>query len=312
MRSWTNANGTWTRGESEGGGVCWYHLDRSDEAQLRELAQRFKLHPLAVDDCLSPYLHTPKLEDFGEYLFIILADLVADGAKPVMTELDIFLGKGFIITYHDSSEQVAAISAVERAIEQGLITRPGASGLFYEIADRTVDAMLPIVTEMSEGLDEIEDRILVSGKFGQDHRQVMAERAVAGRIRRLITPELQFMLRLGRGEFETIDASDRPYFRDVYDHLLRVDLALESLREDTEVALNMYLSALNNRMNEVMKVLAVVSALALPGTLITGIFGTNFDNVPGLHSQEGFALMMASIAAAALGMAYYFKRRNWF
>jgi magnesium transporter len=98
----------------------------------------------------------------------------------------------------------------------------------------------------------------------------------------------------------------------VYDHLLRVDLALESLREDTEVALNMYLSALNNRMNEVMKVLAVVSALALPGTLITGIFGTNFDNVPGLHSQEGFALMMASIAAAALGMAYYFKRRNWF
>jgi magnesium transporter len=172
--------------------------------------------------------------------------------------------------------------------------------------------MLPIVTRMGEELDEIEDHILVSGRFGQDHRQVMAARTIAGKVRRILTPELQFMVRLGRGEFEVVNEADRPYFRDVYDHLLRVDLTLEGLREDTEVALSMYLSSLNNKMNEVMKVLAVVSALALPGTLITGIFGTNFDNVPGLHSQEGFALMMVSIVGVALGMAYFFKRRNWF
>ena len=140
----------------------------------------------------------------------------------------------------------------------------------------------------------------------------MAQRGLAGKVRRLLTPELQFMMRLGRGEFAVVEPSDRPYFRDVYDHLLRVDLALVELREDTEVALSMYLSAMNNRLNEVMKVLAVVSALALPGTLITGVFGTNFDNVPGLHSQTGFALMIGGIAGVMLGMAYFFRRRHWF
>ena len=91
-----------------------------------------------------------------------------------------------------------------------------------------------------------------------------------------------------------------------------MDLALEELREDTEVALSMYLSSLNNRLSEVMKVIAVVSALALPGTLITGVFGTNFDNVPGLHSNWGFALMMTGIFGAAGSMAWFFHRRGWF
>lgn len=295
-----------------GHGLRWFDLCKDDEAALRDLAGKLALHPLAVDDCLSPYLHTPKLEDFGNYLFIILADLVSNDGNPIVQELDVFLGKDFLVTYHDRSEEPAAIAAVARAIETGLNTRPGASGLFYEVADRTVDAMIPIVTKLGEELDAIEDRILIAGRLGEDHRRVMSQRALAGKVRRLLTPELQFMVRLGRGELGAIDAADRPYFRDVYDHLLRVDLALEELREDTEVALSMYLSALNNKLNEVMKVLAVVSALALPGTLITGVFGTNFDNVPGLHSQEGFALMIASIVGVAIGMAYFFRKRHWF
>lgn len=311
MRVWSNTDGKWSPGDA-GTGLRWFDLCQDDAAALRDLAGKLGLHPLAVDDCLSPYLHTPKLEDFGSYLFIILADMVANDGSPTVQELDIFLGKDFLLTYHDRPEEPAAIAAVARAIETGLNTRPGASGLFYEVADRTVDAMIPIVTRLGEELDAIEDHILVAGRLGEDHRKVMSQRALAGKVRRLLTPELQFMVRLGRGEFAAIEASDRPYFRDVYDHLLRVDLALEELREDTEVALSMYLSALNNKMNEVMKVLAVVSALALPGTLITGVFGTNFDNVPGLHSQEGFALMIASILGVAVGMAYFFRRRHWF
>ena len=92
---------------------------------------------------------------------------------------------------------------------------------------------------------------------------------------------------------------------------MRIDLALEGVREDAEMGLSTYLSSLNNRMNEVMKVLSVVAALALPGTVISGIFGTNFDNVPGLHSNWGFALMMSGIIGLAAGMAWYFKRRDW-
>lgn len=312
MRVWSSVDGRWCEGEAATGAIRWYDLTRADEAALRDLAARYNLHPLSVDDCLSPYLHTPKVEEFAEHLFLVMV-AIAPGEAPLdAEELDVFLGRDFIITYHDRAEAPPAIESVVTAIKQGVTLRPGTDGLLYEIADRNVESFFPRVTDLAERLDEIEDQILVQGRFREDQRKVLALRALAGRFRRLMAPELQYMLRFGRGEFEVVHEGNRPYFRDIYDHLLRVDLALEELREDTEVALSSYLSVLNNRLNEVMKVLAIVSALALPGTVITGVFGTNFDNVPGLHSNWGFALMIASIVGVAAGMAMFFKRRGWF
>ena len=312
MQVWTWANNRWIDGE-HGDGPHWFDVHLSDEGALRGLAQRFGLHQLAIEDCLSPYLHTPKLEDFEHYLFIILADMFDGDDGPAIEELDCFLGKDFLITYHDRAATPPAVEALAGSLAQGVSVRPGTSGLFYEVADRTVDAMIPRVTSISAELDDVEDRIFANGNLREQHRWVLGRRALAGHLRRLLTPELQFLLRLGRGEFShVIDPANVPYFRDIYDHLLRVDLALEEVREDSEVALNMYLSSLNNRLSEVMKVLAIVSALALPGTLITGIFGTNFDNVPGLHSNQGFALMIMSILGTAAGMGWFFKRRGWF
>ena len=311
MRAWSQVEGRWTPGE-HGAGARWFDLCGDDHAALRDLATRYKLHPLSVDDCLSPYLHTPKVEDFGEHLFLILADMVDGASGPELEELDVFLGHDFLITYHDRRDGPPAIAALATALEQRLTIRPGVSGLFYEVADRTVDAMIPRVAAMAEQLDQVEEDLLAKGGLGESQRRVVHARMLAGRIRRVLTPEIQVMLRFGRGEFPVIEETNRPYFRDVYDHLLRVDLALEGLREDTEVALSMHLSALNNRLSEVMKVLAIVSALALPGTVITGVFGTNFDNVPGLHSNWGFALMMAGIIGVAAGMAMFFRRRGWF
>ena len=311
MRVWSFAEGRWNEGE-HAGTPLWFDLHRADEQGLRDLARRFALHHLAIDDCLSPYVHTPKLEDFDGYLFAVLADMADGPDGPLVEELDVFVGSDFLITYHDRPETPPAIEALYSAIKQGISVRPGVSGLFYEVADRTVDAMIPRVTAMAAELDDIEDRIFTGSDVRENHRRVLARRALAGNLRRLLTPELQFLLRLGRGEASVVDRTEIPYFRDVYDHLLRVDLALEELREDTEVALSMYLSSLNNRLSEVMKVIAVVSALALPGTLITGVFGTNFDNVPGLHSNWGFALMMTGIFGAAGSMAWFFHRRGWF
>jgi magnesium transporter len=311
MRVWSNIDGRWAEGEREGG-LRWYDLTKADEPELQQLAGRYGLHPLAISDCLSSYLHAPKLEEFADYLFIVMIVPTADSDALEADELDVFLGRDYLITYHDEPGSPAAIDAVSAALEQGIVCRPGPDGLLHEVADRSVTAFFPAVTRIGEQLDSIEDAILIGGKTQSDHRRVLSFRAMAGRLRRLFAPELQYLLRLGRGEFEVVREENRPYFRDVYDHLLRVDLALEELREDTEVALSSYLGVLNNRLNEVMKVLAIVSALALPGTVITGVFGTNFDNVPGLHSNWGFALMTAAIIGVAVGMGAFFKRRGWF
>ncbi|MEX2080103.1 MAG: CorA family divalent cation transporter, partial [Dehalococcoidia bacterium] len=109
-----------------------------------------------------------------------------------------------------------------------------------------------------------------------------------------------------------IHDENRPYFRDVYDHMVRVDSMLEEVREDAEVAINTYLGVWNNRLGEVMKVLSVVAALALPATVITGVFGTNFDDIPGLHSSWGFVAMLLGMAGVSVGMFLFFRRRRWF
>ncbi len=312
MRIWSYIDGRWRETETETPAPRWYALASEDTEYLKALGERLGLHPLSIEDCLSPYVHTPKIDDFGDHMFVVVAAMVAESAQPEPEELDIFLGADYLITYHDGPEAPPSIAEVASAISQGVNIRPGVDGLMYEIIDRSVDAILPRVSAMSEELDGVEDRIVVEGVSGVDHHRVLELRSVAGRIRRLIVPEQNLMLRLGRGEFHLVQPSNQVYYRDIYDHLVRVDMALEELREDAEVALGTYMSALNNRMNEVMKVLAVVGALALPATVITGIFGTNFDDIPGLHSNWGFAAMMAAMVAMAGSMAYIFHRRGWF
>ena len=319
MQTWSFRGDAWHEGEVEGAGFCWFDITGPDDRGLDELAERFGLHHLAVEDCRSELPHAPKIDDFGDYLFIVLHAVVEAPDGRETEEIDVFLGKDFLITYQDrpigltgpNGDQPAA-AALMTALRNAIGVRPGPDGVLYELVDRFVDAILPRVNALAEQLDAIQDDILVSGSASQQHREILALRSRAGRIRRVLTPQLGVIQRLSRGEFKEIAEPNRVYFRDIYDHLVRTDLALEGLREDAEVALSSYLSAINNRLSEVMKVLAVVGALMLPGTLVTGVFGTNFDNVPGLHSNWGFAIMVAGMASIAIGMGTYFKRKGWF
>lgn len=312
MRVWSFVDGRWRRGESAEAEQRWFDLVGTDHAELRRLQEEFGLHPLAVDDCVSPYLHTPKIDDFSSHIFVILLAMAAGTADATLEELDVFLGRDFLITYRDSPEPSAAIEEVVASLDRGLTIRPGTDGLLYEILDRNVDAMFPRVTTLSEQLDAIEDSIVEAGEPREHASAILDLRRQAGTVRRLLAPELGVLLRFGRGELTMVQQPNVIYFRDIYDHLLRVDLALEELREDAEVALSTYLSTVNNKMNEVMKVLAVVGALALPATVITGVFGTNFDDIPGLHSNWGFGAMLLAMAGLAGGMGYFFHRRGWF
>jgi magnesium transporter len=305
---WSCVDGRWHAGDSEFATARWFHLTGHDE--LEGLARRFDLHPLAVEDCISEVFHMPKVEEFEGHIFVVLAALVAAEPEPLLTELNVFLGRDFLIT-HTGTPIPEAEQALE-ALRHGRLIRPGVDGLFYEVADRIVDGIMPEVDGFADQLDILERRVLAGEAGSRTSADVVTVRAHAGQVRRVLASQLAVMQRLSRGEFVEIGEANRPYFRDVYDHMIRVDLALEAVREDAELVLSTYMSSLNNHMNEVMKVLSVVAALALPATVISGIFGTNFDNVPGLHSNWGFAGMLILMLGVAGGMAYYFRRRHWF
>lgn len=312
MDAWSLVDGQWKSGELPGAAAHWFDLTAEDDAALGELAGRFHLHPLAIEDCRSRLVHAPKIDDFGDHLFIVLQGVRPAPDGPSTEELDAFLGHDFLITYQDDRIPTAAgVNSVQDALREGVGVRPGADGMFYEVADRMVDSVLPQLRTLGEQLDTIEEQVLERQRGPQQH-EILRLRADAGKIRRLLSPQLAVMQRLGRDEFAQVAATNRVYFRDIYDHLVRIDLGLEGLREDAEVALSTYLSAFNNTVSEVMKVLAVVGTLALPASVIASIFGTNFENVPLLHQRLGFAMMIAMMGGVAGTMALYFRRRHWF
>ena len=309
METWSCIDGRWQRGDREDAQLRWFHVSGGAHEELETLAERFGLHPLAIEDCLSPLIHPPKIDEFGDHLFIVVLALNGDDVTAT-EEVDVFLGRTFLITYADTA--LPEIEAARRVLDSGIQVRSGPDGLLYELADRLVDGILPEINQLSDRLDGIENEVLKGSPGPSASHQVVELRAQAGQVRRMFGPQLTLFQRLSRGEFSYISDPNRVYFRDIYDHMVRVDLALEAVREDAEVVLSTYLSALNNRMNEVMKVLSVVAALALPANVISGVFGTNFDNVPGLHSNWGFIVMLTGMASLAIGMALYFRRRGWF
>lgn len=308
MRVWSLNGGAWKQGEDRAADAWWFDVVGPHDG-LSQLAQRFALHPLAVEDCYSTNIHVPKIDDFGPYIFIVIQALMPEPGDEVFEEADVFLGGNFLITYADRT--IPEIEDVHAVLRKGVATRPGVDGLFHAVFDRAVDSLLPAVNTLADRVDALQEGVVLE-PGPASHTAILEMRAHAGRVRRVLVPQMDVSMRLSRGEFPLVQQQNQIYFRDVYDHLARVDLALEAVREDADVALSTLLSAVNNRMNEVMKVLSVVSAIALPAVVITGIFGTNFDNVPGLHSNWGFTIMMASMAAIGGGLALFFKRRGWF
>jgi magnesium transporter len=310
VEAWSFFDGRWRPGDAAEAQARWFNLIAPADDDLHALGVRYGLHPLSIEDCISPAMHAPKVDEFPDHLFIVLYGFVDGGGEPGRPEeLDCFLGTDFLITYQD--RRLAATGATAGALEQGVSVRPGVDGLFHDVTDRLVDGILPHVNELAERLEQLQDEIVARPNAGEYGAEVLTVRATAGRARRILAPQLAVLQRFSRGEFELISEPNRIYFRDIFDHLVRIDFALEGLREDAEVALSTHLSAINNRLSEVMKVLSVVGALALPASVIAGIFGTNFDNVPGLHSNWGFVAMLGAMGTLAGSMAMYFRRKGW-
>ena len=296
------------------GGLLWVDLQASDAAEARAILEGvFSFHHLAVDDCLNRHIDTPKIDDYGEYLFVISQGIRfhARAERLETTELDIFLGPNYVVSFH--SHPLAAVEEVRRrAAEHGPLAGRGADFLVHALLDALVDQFQPVVAEMDQAVDALEEAVLANPQQRLLHDMLLLKRN-AQRLRRTLLPQRDAVNRFARGEFPRLVSEETHiYFRDIYDHVVRVEDMVESLRDLTESVLGTYLSAVNNRMNEVMKVLSIVATIILPLTLISGIYGTNFENIPELGWQWGYFGILGAMAAVALGLVIFFRFRQWF
>jgi magnesium transporter len=275
----------------------------------------FRFHPLAVDDALEE-THVPKVDDWGDYLYIVLNSLVFDTQKGISlktNELDIFLGKNYVVTHH--YEPISSIDEARTAcLRDKRYTTNGPDHLLYKIIDDLVADYMPIVEAIDDQIDAVEDEVLV--KAAPDMLQRIFElKRILLTMRRILTPQREVLNKLARDDYAVIDSKDRVFFRDIYDHLVRLHDINESMRDLVSGALDTYLSVINNRMNEVMKTLTIITTLFMPISFLTGFFGMNFfEPLGGLKewtSNPVFSVVMVIFLVLPITMLVWMKRRAW-
>lgn len=293
-------------------GLLWVDLEDPTPQEISILSDVFAFHPLAIEDCLSPQLQHPKIDDYGEYLFLIFHAVLPDFPLDITdtVELNIFVGGNFLVTFHRLPLKSLA-GAWERAERDERILGKGAHFLLHAILDALVDDYLPILDHMDELIDGIEAEVFKNPTQATLSRIFTAKRDTLY-LRRVLAPQREVLLRLSRGEFPLIKEQAAIYFRDVYDHLTRIMDANDALRDLVNGALDTYLSVFSNRMNEIMKTLTIVATIILPLSLVAGIYGMNFAFMPELNWQYGYFFALGVMLVIGLGMLFYFRRRGWF
>ena len=292
--------------------VFWVDMEGPSEADDRVLLDVFHFHPLTVEDCRANR-HHPKVEEFPDYLYFIVHAVRTDGSSDRFNtvELDGFLGRNYVVTYHH--ETFASIDKVKQSIRSSpVICQRGATFLLHSVIDSIVDDYLPVMDDFDERINDLEDNIFsLHRPNDQILEEILGLKRSVLRLRRISSKQLEVLYRMSHGQFQLISGPVLPFFRDIYDHIVRVTDLAESYRDLISGSLEAYLSVVSNRLNEIMKVLTIFSAIMLPLTFIAGVYGMNFENMPELHSRYGYYAVWIIMIVVAVGMLGLFWKRGW-
>ncbi|MDP1716116.1 MAG: magnesium/cobalt transporter CorA [Anaerolineales bacterium] len=297
-------------------GMLWVDFMSEPPETALPILQSFGFHHLAIDDALQE-THAPKIDDWGDYLYIVLnyMRLVKDTESwdTEIDELDIFLGRNYVITHHDNP--ITSIDETWVASQRDpRYAQDGADHLLYKIIDEIVMNYMPVIEKIDEEIDIIEDQL-----FDRPSSQTLARLFTLKRVllamRRILLPQREVLNKMARDDYQVIDRKDRIFFRDIYDHLVRLHDVNESLRDLVGGALDTYLSVINNRMNEVMKTLTIITTLFMPLTFVTGFFGMNFFAAnPPYASWTLPTIFYGTLGLMLLTpvfMFFWMRRRTW-
>jgi len=296
---------------NSGSGLLWLDFVDPDEQDRLFLEEVFKFHNLAVEDFISPLIHIPKVDDFDNHLFLVIHGIDYGVESDVVNtaELCIFLGPHYVITGHN--DVLFSIEEIKNQIEAtGKPMKQGADFLAHALIDSLIDNVLPTIDRMTEVSAEIEEEV-ISNPQKTTLEAIMKLKKSTLQIHRVMTPQRDILNRLSRGDFPLVKKRSQIYYRDVYDHLVRISDLNQTTRDIADNALSTYLSSISNRQNEVMKVLAVVAAVFLPLSLLAGIYGMNFENMPELKWQWGYFAVLGIMLFAIVGLIWKFWASNW-
>jgi magnesium transporter len=290
--------------------VIWADVSDPTSSDFEELAEEFGFHHLSIEDCRNEH-QRPKVEEYAGYYFIVLyeAELVDGGKRLELRELNIFLGKNYLVTVH--SRPIRALETAKRLWHEWLDRSDLGSGVIaYLLIDAIVDDYLPLLDVLSDHMDDLEDSI-----FGEWRSEVIEEIFLVKKkllyLRRAVTPLRDVFNTLLRREQPIFPRDTHLYFQDVYDHLIRVADTIDTLRDMLSSTMDAYLSVSGNRMNKIMKRLTSISTILMSVTLIAGIYGMNFVFMPELRWRYGYVGALTSMVGIGVALYVYLKKVDW-
>jgi magnesium transporter len=299
----------------EGNANLWVDLVNPTEAEYTEILQTiFAFHPLAIEDTTKSLL-VPKINDYRRYLFIVIHS-VYYGTKPVdliSSEMDIFLGPNFLVTVHE--REMSSIDELwqNESFHQDEGLALGPAMLFYELLDRQVERFMRLLDQFEVELERLGDLIFQRGNISDESLldDILTAKSSALRLARVLVPQRDLMHRLANSEYSVIQGGTRVYFADIHDHMVRMVGLVEGMQELVRSTVDIYLALANNRMNEIMKVLTIISTIFIPLSFIAGVYGMNFEFMPELRQPWAYPLIWVIFIAVAGTLLSYFRKWRW-
>jgi magnesium transporter len=292
--------------------VTWLNVDGlHDTAVIERLGELIGIHPLVLEDIVSTR-QRPKFEDQESYLYIVLRMLsYIDETEEIDSEqVSLLVGPRYVVSFQERVGDV--FDPIRERLRQGKgrIRKLGPDFLAYALLDVIVDNYFHILEKVGDRVEEMDDRIITDPdpQTLQDIRALKREMIF---LRKAVWPLREVVSALERLESQLIAKTTRQYLRDIYDHTIQVIDTIEALRDMISGILDIYLSSMSNRMNEVMKVLTIIATIFIPLTFIAGIYGMNFDFMPELHIRWAYPVVWGVMAAVTLVMVHYFRRKKW-
>ena len=294
-------------------GTLWTDIDSTSRQQFALLEKVFEFHPLAIEDVLNPVTR-PKVEQYNEYLFVALrvVRFCEDTTDPYdleTTNLFLFLGATYLVTVH-SGPSPSVDHVAEVALGNPDMVGQGPARLAHHLMDDAIDAYFPILDRIDDFIDSLEERVFAS--FDEAAlRDIFAVKRMVLSLRRYLAPQREIFNVLSNRPSPLLPPDIQLYFRDIYDHMLRINDSLDTYRDLLSSTMESYLSQVSNKLNMVTKGLSTVATLSVPFVVVSGMWGMNFARIPFAHDYWGFEAMVAAQLILGGALVWLFKAKKW-
>ncbi|MBJ7882867.1 magnesium/cobalt transporter CorA [Gelidibacter salicanalis] len=293
--------------------VTWINVNGlNNTSEIEKLGNHYGLHPLTLEDILNTN-HRPKMDEFDHYLFLVMKMLYFKNEDELVYEqVSMVVGEDYVLTFQEADGDVFDDLRERISAGKGRGRSMGSDYLMYAIMDAVVDNYLTVIEAFGDKIEDIENRIFDSEtENDQTANTIQTLKREVLKIRRSVFPLREVINRLEKIEHPIIDDKTRNFLRDLYDHIVHVNESIEVYREMVWSLLDMYMTIISNKMNEVMKVLTIIATIFIPLTFIAGIYGMNFDHMPELHHKYGYFILWGLMLFIFFMMLLFFRRKKW-